>query len=75
MLYEVITQIIRINGDLTKTMTLMDAVKKLRGEIGTRVTITIHRPEWKEPRDYTLTREAIPLISVKSMELEPGFGR
>jgi len=67
-------QIIRINGDLTKTMTLMDAVKKLRGEIGTRVTITIHRPEWKEPRDYTLTREAIPLISVKSMELEPGFG-
>ncbi len=67
-------QIIRINGDLTKTMTLMDAVKKLRGEIGTQVTITVHRPDWKEPRDYTLTREAIPLLSVKSMELEPGFG-
>ncbi len=67
-------QIIRINGELTKTMTLMDAVKKLRGEVGTKVTITIHRPEWKEPKDYVLTREAIPLVSVNSMILEPGFG-
>ena len=67
-------QIVRINGELTKTMTLMDAVKKLRGEIGTKVTITVHRPEWKEPKDYTLTREAIPLVSVNSMVLDPGFG-
>ena len=67
-------QIVRINGELTKTMTLMEAVKKLRGEVGTKVTITIHRSEWKEPRDYTITREAIPLVSVNSMTLEPGFG-
>lgn len=67
-------QIVRINGELTKTMTLMEAVKKLRGEIGTKVTITIHRSDWKEPKDLTLTREAIPLVSVNSMELEPGFG-
>ncbi|MGE4560112.1 MAG: S41 family peptidase [Desulfobulbus sp.] len=67
-------QIIRINGELTKTMTLMEAVKKLRGEIGTKVTITVHRPEWKEARDFTLVREAIPLVSVNSMELESGFG-
>jgi carboxyl-terminal processing protease len=67
-------QIVRINGELTKTMTLMEAVKKLRGEVGTKVTITVHRPEWKEPRDFTLTREAIPLVSVNSMTLEPGFG-
>lgn len=66
-------QIIRINGELTKTMTLMEAVKKLRGEKGTRVTITVHRQDWKEPRDYTFIREAIPLYSVKSMVLEPGF--
>ncbi|MDD2463397.1 MAG: S41 family peptidase [Desulfobulbus sp.] len=66
-------QIVRINGDLTKTMTLMEAVKKLRGEIGSKVSITVHRSEWKEPKDFTLTREAIPLISVNSMALEPGF--
>jgi carboxyl-terminal processing protease len=67
-------QIVRINGDLTKTMTLMEAVKKLRGEVGTKVTITVHRSEWKEPKDFNLTREAIPLVSVNSMILEPGFG-
>ncbi len=66
-------QIIRINGELTKTITLMEAVKKLRGPKGTSVTITIHREGWKETKDLTLVREAIPLVSVKSMELEPGF--
>ena len=66
-------QIVRINGELTKTMTLMEAVKKLRGVKGTSVTITIHRESSKETKDLTLTREAIPLLSVKSMEMEPGF--
>ncbi|MBM9616198.1 S41 family peptidase [Desulfobulbus rhabdoformis] len=67
-------QIVRINGKLTKTMNLMEAVKMLRGEVGTKVTITIHRKQWKTPKDYTLTREAIPLVSVNSMVLEPGYG-
>jgi carboxyl-terminal processing protease len=66
-------QIIRINGELTKTMTLMEAVKKLRGVKGTSVTITIHREGWKDTKDFTLVREAIPLVSVKAMELEPGI--
>jgi carboxyl-terminal processing protease len=66
-------QIVRINGELTKTMTLMEAVKKLRGVKGTSVTITIHREGLKDTMDLTLTREAIPLLSVKSMEMEPGF--
>ena len=66
-------QIVRINGELTKTMTLMEAVRKLRGAKGTPVTITIHRQDWKEPKDFTLIREAIPLVSVKYTELEPGF--
>jgi carboxyl-terminal processing protease len=66
-------QIVRINGELTKSMTLMEAVKKLRGEKGTAVTISVYRQEWKEPKDFTMTREAIPLFSVKSMDLEPGF--
>lgn len=66
-------QIIRINGELTKNMSLMDAVKKLRGKKGTKVTITVHREGWKEMRDIELTRGVIPLRSVKSMQLEPGI--
>jgi len=65
--------ILRINGEVTKNMTLMEAVKRLRGAKGTSVTITISREGLHEPKDLTLVREAIPLISVKSMELEPGF--
>ena len=64
-------QIVRINGELTKSMTLMDAVKKLRGKKGTRVTITIYRQGWPEPRDFVLVRDVIPLHSVRSMMLEP----
>ncbi len=65
--------IVKINGEMTKSMTLMEAVKKLRGEKGTSVTITIQREGVKEVRDFTLVREEIPLHSVKYVELEPGF--
>jgi len=66
-------QILRIDGDMTKSMTLMEAVKKLRGEPGTTVTISVQRQGWPEVRDFTLVREAIPLHSVRSLELEPGY--
>lgn len=66
-------QIIRINNESTKQMTLMDAVKKLRGKKGTKVTITVHRHEWIEPKEITLVREDIPVHSVRVLELEPGF--
>ena len=66
-------QILRIDGEMTKSMTLMEAVKKLRGEPGTKVTISVQRQGWPDARDFTLVREAIPLHSVKSLELEPGY--
>lgn len=66
-------QILRINGELTKKMTFLEAVRKLRGPEGTPVTLTIARHEWKDPKDFTFIREAIPLVSVKYTEIEPGF--
>ena len=66
-------QIIKINGEATKSMTLLEAVKKLRGEKGTPVTISILREGWKDSKDFTFVREAIPIHSVKSMEIEPGY--
>ncbi len=66
-------QILRVNGELTKNITLMDAVRKLRGKKGTPVTITIHRQGWNEMQDIELIRDVIPLRSVKSLELEPGL--
>jgi len=66
-------QIIRINGAVTKNMTLMDAVKLLRGEVGTPVTLTIYRESEQEMQEVTLNRAVIPLHSVHSFELEPGM--
>ncbi|MGI6657316.1 MAG: S41 family peptidase [Desulfobulbus sp.] len=66
-------QILRIDGAPTKDMTLLEATKKLRGPKGSTVTITVIRKGWATPRDIALVREAIPLASVKVMELEPGY--
>lgn len=67
-------KIVKIEGELTQDMTLMEAVKKLRGPKGSPVTISIHRKGWTELKDITITRDVIPIHSVKSKMLEPGYG-
>jgi carboxyl-terminal processing protease len=62
--------IVRINGEPTDSMTLRDAVDKLRGPAGSAVHITIERPNVR-PFDVTLTRAVIRVASVKA-KLEPG---
>ncbi len=66
-------QIIRINGESTKDMGLMKAVKQLRGKKGSKVTITIHHPGEQKLLDLVLIRDIIPLHSVKSMRPAPGL--
>jgi carboxyl-terminal processing protease len=66
--------ILKIDGKPTKDMTLMDAVKMMRGPKGTQVTVTIARETFPEPRDFTITREIITIKSVKAKTLEPGYG-
>ncbi len=58
-------QILRINGKSTKGMSLLDAVKLMRGPEGTQVTITIMRQGFTEPKDITLTRAIIPIRSIR----------
>jgi len=67
-------RIVKIEGLVTKDMSLADAVKKMRGPKGTKVTITVAREGTKEPFDVSLTREVIQVQSIKSQELEPGIG-
>jgi carboxyl-terminal processing protease len=67
-------KIVKIEGEPTKDLSLMEAVKRLRGPKGTEVTISIHRDGWGELKDVTIVRGIIPLISVKSKNLEPGYG-
>ena len=66
-------RIIKIEGQPTKDLTLMDAVRKLRGPKGSKVTITILREGSLEPLDVTLVREVIEVKSVRSKDLGDGI--
>jgi carboxyl-terminal processing protease len=67
-------QIVKINGTPTKNITLMEAVKKIRGPKGSKVTITINREGFKHPKDVVITRQIIPIRSVKARILNDGIG-
>ena len=50
-------------------------VKSLRGEHGTKVNITIFRPNEKKMLDFTITRDVIPIYSVDAAYMAaPGVG-
>ena len=65
--------IVEINGEKTKEMGAFEAVKRLRGPKGSKVTISIFREGWEDLKTFTLERDIIPLNSVKAYFLEPGF--
>jgi carboxyl-terminal processing protease len=72
-------RIIKIEGKVTEKMSLQDAVRQLRGEPGTKVTISIFRARAKDPaeriKDYTLERAVIKVESVKDAKIiEDGVG-
>jgi carboxyl-terminal processing protease len=67
-------QIIKIDGELTKDMTLVEAVKKMRGPKGSKVTISVRREGAPRLLDFSLVREVIRVQSVKARTLEKGYG-
>jgi carboxyl-terminal processing protease len=67
-------QIFKIDDEFTKDMTLVDAVKKMRGPRGTKITISIKREGVPDLIDFTLTRDTIRVQSVRSRNLEDGYG-
>jgi carboxyl-terminal processing protease len=67
-------KIIKVDEESTQEMELWEAVKKMRGKQGTKVVITIMREKEPEPIDFTLVRDIIPIESVKSLTLRPGYG-
>ena len=67
-------QIVKIDGAPTKNITLMEAVKKIRGAKGSKVILTINREGFTQPKDFAITREIIPIRSVKARILDGGIG-
>jgi carboxyl-terminal processing protease len=67
-------RIVKIDGLATKDMQLSDAVKRMRGKPGTKVTISVMREGWAEPRDFEIVREQIRVQSVRAHDLGGGVG-
>jgi carboxyl-terminal processing protease len=66
-------RIVKIDGLSTKDMQLVDAVKRMRGKPGTKVTISIAREGWAEPQDFDIVREQIRVQSVRMVEMGEGI--
>jgi carboxyl-terminal processing protease len=64
-------KIVKIDGKLAADMTLPEAIKSIRGEKGTKVTLTIMREGAEKPLEFTVTRDVIPIRSVRSSLLTP----
>lgn len=65
--------IVKINGEATKNMPSMDAIKLLRGPQDSEVTLSIYREGWEQLKDFSIIRDIIPLQSVHGLFLEPGL--
>ena len=58
-------KIMKIDGESTRGITLHEAVNRLRGRPGTKVTVTVFREEENEILDLSMVRSTIQIQSVK----------
>jgi len=67
-------KIVKVEGESTMDMSLMEAVKKIRGPEGTKVNLTVVREGEEKPLEFAITRGVIPLKSVRYFFLAPDIG-
>ncbi|MFZ6744754.1 S41 family peptidase [Undibacterium sp. JH2W] len=65
--------ITKLDSQPVKGLTLDEAVKRMRGEPNTKITLTIFRKTEDKPIVVTITRELIKQQSVKAKIVEPGY--
>jgi len=59
--------IVAVNGKSTANISLEAAVRRITGEAGTDVVLTIDREGFDKPRDFTLTRDWIVVQTIKGL--------
>ena len=62
-------RIVKIDGVITRGITLLDAVKKLRGKPGTSVKLTVLREGENELKEFTITRDNIKIQSIRDVQM------
>ncbi|GAB0055707.1 hypothetical protein SIID45300_00002 [Candidatus Magnetaquicoccaceae bacterium FCR-1] len=66
--------IVKIDDVNTADMDLLEAVKKMRGKPGSKITLQVVRKGENKPLNFTLVRAIIKIRSVKWREEAPGIG-
>ncbi len=66
--------IIKIDEASVKGLSLSEAVQKMRGEPGTKITLTVFREGADKPMAMEMKRDIINVSSVRTRLLEPGYG-
>jgi C-terminal peptidase prc len=57
-------RILKVDGWETREQTNDEIIRRLKGEPGTEVTVSVHRDGWPQMRDFVLRRAAIHIDSV-----------
>ena len=65
----------RVDGESVRDLTATEAAKRIRGQPGTPVSLTILREEEEGPLEFSIVRDIVEIASVKSDLIEPGFAR
>lgn len=63
-------KIVKIDDRTTRNMSIDVAATLIRGPRGSRVTLTIARENWPEPKEFTIARDVIEIPSLKLEFLE-----
>lgn len=67
-------RIIKVDDASTKQMTLLEAVRLMRGPVGTPITITVVREGLEEPKEIMIIRDLIHIQSTRTRFIEPSIG-
>lgn len=65
--------ILKVDGMVVDSQNIDEAFKKLRGDPGSKITLTILHEKSDKPLDVPMVRERINVTSVKLRQLEPGY--
>jgi carboxyl-terminal processing protease len=66
--------ILKIDDKFTKDLNINDAVKRMRGQKGSKVVLTIMREGFDKPKEYSLVRDIIQVKSVRFHLMDDGYG-
>lgn len=67
-------KVTKIDGESTDGITLQGAQNKIRGPIGSKVVLTVERKGEPGPKDYTVIRGNIHVVSVSAKMLDGNVG-